>query len=52
MRGLVHTKGTNRSKPSIYNELDTHKWATKMEIQHLIGGKRDLKLSESPKTRN
>jgi hypothetical protein len=44
MKGLVKTKGTNRSKPLIYGELDSHKWATKMEIRRLLSSKGDLKI--------
>ncbi|MHC4501639.1 MAG: hypothetical protein ACYS9T_00785 [Planctomycetota bacterium] len=44
MKRLVDIKEENISKPSVYTGLDTHKWATKMEIQRLLGTKPDLKL--------
>jgi hypothetical protein len=44
MKRPVNKKERIRAKRSIYNEVDTHRWATKMEIQRLIGGKPDLKL--------
>jgi len=32
------------AKPLTYGGLDSHKWATKMEICRLLSGKRDLKI--------
>jgi len=40
-----------RGKPVIRNGLDSHKWATKMEMQRHLSGKSDLKIksiSEPP----
>ena len=31
-------------KTTIFNRLDTHKWANKMEIYRLLGGKPEMKL--------
>ncbi|MHC4061123.1 MAG: hypothetical protein ACYSUC_02895 [Planctomycetota bacterium] len=44
MKRLVDIKEENRPKPSVYTGLDTHKWATKIEIQRLIKGKPDPQL--------
>jgi len=52
MKGFVHTNRTNRSRPSVYNQLDTHRWATKIEIHRILSGKPDLKIKDEPKTRS
>jgi hypothetical protein len=33
-------------QPALYKELNVHKWATKIEAQHLIGGKPELELKK------
>ena len=43
---------TIKSKPPVYNWLDSHKWATKMEIRRLFSGKPDLIIQADPKTSN
>ena len=37
-------KQTVKCGNAIYNGVDSCKWATKMEINHLLSGKRDLKI--------
>ena len=37
----------SKVKAPIFSELNVHNWATKMETQHLIAGKPDLKLNVS-----
>ncbi|MHC4424351.1 MAG: hypothetical protein ACYSWR_06760 [Planctomycetota bacterium] len=49
MKKLLNTKRTIKFKPTIHSQLDSHKWATKMEVHHLLSGKRDLKLKEVEK---
>ncbi len=49
MKKLIDSKRAIKSKPAMYRELDSHKWATKMEIQRLIRGKPDLKIGLTPK---
>jgi len=44
MKWLFHTKKTDRSRPTIFNRLDTHNWANKMEIHRLLSGKPEMKL--------
>jgi len=39
--------------PDIYNRVDSHKWANKMEIQHLTSSKADVKVvAKLPKDHN
>jgi hypothetical protein len=45
MKRSTNKKRAFKSRPAAYRELNGHKWATKMEIKRLLGGKRDLKLS-------
>jgi len=40
-------KTKSKVKAPIFSELNVHNWATKMETQHLIAGKPDLKLNVS-----
>ena len=49
MKKLINNKKIIKSKPAIYNALDSHKWATKMEIHRLMSGKPDLKIKALPK---
>jgi len=44
MKTLTKKKQTAKPKPALRNGIDTHCWATKMEIKHLISGKPDLKV--------
>jgi len=50
MKRLQHSKKTSRSKRLVYGGLDSHKWATKMEIRRLLSGKPDLRIKVEPKT--
>ena len=43
MKKLNNKKRTIKSTMTINPELDSYKWATKMEIRRLISGKPDLK---------
>jgi len=45
----IDKKRAIKSKPTTYHGLDSHKWATKMEIQRLLSGKPDLKIKVAPK---
>ncbi len=49
MESLIHKKRRTKSRPTIYGVLNSHKWATKVEMHRLIGGKSDLKIKEAPK---
>jgi hypothetical protein len=49
MESLTDKKRRTKSRPLIYSVLNSHKWATKMEMHRLIGGKPDLKIKEVPK---
>ncbi|MHC4477868.1 MAG: hypothetical protein ACYTEL_19680 [Planctomycetota bacterium] len=44
MKRSSETKRANKPKTSLCSELDTHNWATKMEVHHLLTGKPDLQL--------
>lgn len=37
-------KCPSKCGPDIYNVVDSHKWANKMEIQHLTSSKADVKV--------
>lgn|GEM_PF-3678732 len=37
-----------KSNLPMYHGLDSHKWATKMEIQRLLSGKPELKIKATP----
>lgn len=37
-------KCPDKCGPDIYNAVDSHKWANKMEIQHLTSSKADVKV--------
>jgi len=50
MKRPQHNKKTGISKLLVYNGLDSHKWATKMEIKRLLSGKPDLRIKAAPKT--
>jgi hypothetical protein len=47
MKWLLGRKQTDRSPAPIFSEVDTHKWASKIELQRLIGGKAELKPAGS-----
>ncbi|MHC4620292.1 MAG: hypothetical protein ACYTEQ_21295 [Planctomycetota bacterium] len=49
MRWLTDTKGSDRCKALIYKGVNTHKWASKMEIHRLIGGRPELRLKAGRK---
>jgi hypothetical protein len=44
MKKLNDKKRTTKSTMTINPVLDSHKWATKMEIMRLISGKPELKI--------
>jgi len=48
MNRLINNKRAIKSKPPIYHGVDSHKWATKIEIQRLLSGKPDLKIKCTP----
>jgi len=50
MKRPQHNKKTGISKLPVYDGLDSHKWATKMEIRRLLSGKPDLRIKAYPKT--
>jgi hypothetical protein len=50
MKKPVDKKKTVKSKPPVCNWLDSHKWATKMEIRRLFSGKPDLIIEANAKT--
>ena len=49
MKSLINKIRRTKSKPTIYSALNSHKWATKVEMHRLIAGKPDLKIKEIPK---
>lgn len=49
MLKLINRKRMTKFKLAIHNAPDPHKWATKMEIHHLMSGKPDLKIKALPK---
>lgn len=51
MKTLIEDKRTLESEPAIHDGLDAHKWATKVEIHHLLSGKPDLKIEADSRTR-
>ncbi len=38
---------TVNSKPQMFGGLDSHKWASKMLVRHILSGKPDLKINKS-----
>jgi len=48
MKKPIDKKKTVKPRPSVCNWLDSHKWATKMEIRRLFSGKPDLIIVEAP----
>jgi hypothetical protein len=44
MKKWFTRKNKKRVRQPIFCELNIHSWATKMETQHFIAGKPDLKL--------
>jgi hypothetical protein len=49
MESLIDKKRRTKSRPTIHSVLNSHKWATKVEMHRLIAGKPDLKIKEAPK---
>jgi hypothetical protein len=43
MKKTIDKKKPAKAKPCIYNELNAHIWATKMEIRRQLSAKPDLK---------
>jgi len=52
MKKRIYKKKTVKSKPPVGNQLDSHKWATKIEIRRLLSGKPDLIIEANTKTSN
>ena len=52
MKKRKYKRKTVKSKPPIDNRLDSHKWATKIEIQRLFSSKPDLIIEANAKARN
>jgi hypothetical protein len=50
MKRLIDSNRAIKPEPTTYHGLDSHKWATKMEIQRLLSGKPDLKIQLTPGT--
>lgn len=48
MKDSTKQKRTDKCISVIYNDIDSHKWASKIEIQHLISSKPTLKVVEKP----
>jgi hypothetical protein len=46
MKDSTKQKRTDKCISVIYNGIDSHKWASKIEIQHLISSKPDIKVAE------
>jgi hypothetical protein len=44
MKNAIKAHRTVKCRPAIYNGVDSHKWANKMEIQHLISCKPDVEV--------
>jgi hypothetical protein len=44
MKKRFYERTKIRYRPKIHSQLDSHKWASKMEIRCLLSGKPDLKL--------
>ena len=44
MKKHIKDNRTGKCGPEIYNGVDSHKWANKMEIQHLTSSKADVKV--------
>jgi hypothetical protein len=44
MKKHTNDKQTVKCGPEIYKGVDSHKWASKMEIQHLTSSKADVKV--------
>jgi hypothetical protein len=49
MESLINNKRRNKSWPTIYGTLNSHKWTSKVEMHRLIAGKPDLKIKQAPK---
>jgi len=49
MKRPIDREKRGKSKRSIRYGLDSHKWATKMEIRRLLSGKPDLNIKAGPK---
>ena len=44
MKNTIKYNRTVQCRTAIYNGVDSHKWANKMEIQHLISSKPDAEV--------
>lgn len=49
MKKLIDRKKIVKSRPPVCNWLDSHKWATKVEIRRLLSGKPDLIIEKDLK---
>ncbi|MHC4363474.1 MAG: hypothetical protein ACYSTZ_11655 [Planctomycetota bacterium] len=47
MKKWFISRNKKKARQPVFCELNTHHWATKMEVRHLIAGKPDLKLNVS-----
>ena len=52
MKQSIYSKKAVKRKLREDNWLDSHKWATKMEIRRILSGKPDLIIEAPAKTRN
>jgi len=50
MKKRIHKRKTVKSRHPVGNRLDSHKWATKIEIRRLLSGKPDLIIEANTKT--
>lgn len=41
-------KHLNRPQLSSYNQIDSHNWASKMEMRHTLSGKSDIGFIDRP----
>jgi hypothetical protein len=49
MKKRIYKNKTVKSKPPVGTQLDSHKWATKIEIRRLLSGKPDLIIEANAK---
>jgi hypothetical protein len=49
MKKPINLNKITKSKPPVCNWLDSHKWATKVEIRRLLSGKPDLIIEKDIK---
>jgi len=49
MKRTKDKKDTGKSRPQASSGLDSHKWATKMELRRLLSGKPELRIKTDAK---